>query len=302
MSKPNKGIAPKTPTDPAATMPPTEATLETTAVEQLDSNSNNSSNLPTDLSEMVTTDNKKSNDPDTATVLNPDDSTKNPTPTDKTDNLADPPKGTTEIAKDKEPAPVTQVTQHGVTQHGEQVVTFDHKAVKRPPTATLEAALSNLDPASIRAQAFKNNDFHIMTIEQNLDHLTTRFNPSTGVPAAESAKDMLAFYRLMKNVLESDKTQDEFSRQWLLIADRFKNDKTRTSFNGRNLFRGVQSWTSDQDDYNCYMVLVNCFEMMKLYPDRNFFKHWDPGSRYLNPISEAGRGRLLQFLQLNMVG
>jgi hypothetical protein len=155
-------------------MPPTEATLETTAVEQLDSNSNNSSNnssnLPTDLSEMVTTDNKKSNDPDTATVLNPDDSTKNPTPTDKTDNLADPPKGTTEIAKDKEPAPVTQVTQHGVTQHGEQVVTFDHKAVKRPPTATLEAALSNLDPASIRAQAFKNNDFHT---QKTIGHCTS---------------------------------------------------------------------------------------------------------------------------------
>ena len=194
------------------------------------------------------------------------------------------------------------MTDHGLTKNGERVVTFNQTAKKQAGAVTIEAAVANLDPAHIRAQANATQDIRIMTIEQDLDHLTTRFHPSTQVPAAESAKDMVAFYRLMKNVLETDKTQDEFARQWMLIADRFKDPKHNKSFNGRNLFRGVQSWNLDHEEYNCYMVLVNCFEMMKMYPDRKFFSQWDPGSRHLNPITEVGRGRLLQFLQMNMVG
>lgn len=148
--------------------------------------------------------------------------------------------------------------------------------------------------ADLVKNANDNNNLMMQLLIQNLDSLHTAFSKKTVSDNQKAGSNMVGLYRVLIGVINGDKSLVEFRQQWTFLLKYFKENET-DGFGGHRLFRGVAFWPLSHEEYETFTSIWNLIDASNRWgvSDCRKFVNFVKVTKF--PVSEAGRGRLLNF-------
>lgn len=188
----------------------------------------------------------------------------------------------------KEPVTLSPGTE--VTDSVVQVSRSQPKSVPLPKPVPEELA----SVADLVKNANDKNDFNMQVLIQNLDNLQEAFSRKTVSDNQKAGSNMVGLYRVILGVINSDKSLGEFRQQWEFLLKYFKENE-KDGFGGHRLFRGVAFWPLSHEEYEMFTSLWNLIDASNRWGVSDCRKFINLVKVTKDPVSEAGRGRLLNF-------
>lgn len=148
--------------------------------------------------------------------------------------------------------------------------------------------------ANMVENATKNKNLGLQMLIDNLNLVENNLSRNVATTPQESVKHMLSLFRVLLGVINNDKTQTSFYEQWSYVLKFFK-EKQSDGLGAHRIFRGISFWGLGHDEFKLFQSLTNLIEVsnrlgiQECRPFVNFSKI------IKDPISDAGRGRLLSY-------
>ena len=147
---------------------------------------------------------------------------------------------------------------------------------------------------AIVEQATLSNKIVIMITSEQLEVHVKRFSPRTASSVDQAAKDMVALYSFLLNLLNTDKSIEEFNAQWRLVTETFKANQGDALSEAR-LYRGTQHWPKSHEDMKLYQSILNMIRVGNMYGKEDIHKQINFRNFEVTALSDQGRGRLMQY-------
>jgi hypothetical protein len=157
---------------------------------------------------------------------------------------------------------------------------------------TLDVRESSFE--DIVAEATISNKVNVMIVSEQLQTFVKRFSPQTASSVDQAAKDMAALYSFFLNLLNTDRTLEEFNAQWRLVTETFKAHQNGALSEAR-LYRGVQHWSRSHEDMKLYQSILNLIRVGNMYDTADLHKQINFRNLEVAALTDQGRGRLMQY-------
>ncbi len=157
---------------------------------------------------------------------------------------------------------------------------------------TLDVRESSFE--DIVAEATISNKVNVMIVSEQLQTFVKRFSPQTASSMDQAAKDMVALYSFFLNLLNTDRSLEEFNAQWRLVTETFKAHQNGALSEAR-LYRGVQHWSRSHEDMKLYQSILNLIRVGNMYDTADLHKQINFRNLEVAALTDQGRGRLMQY-------
>ncbi len=157
---------------------------------------------------------------------------------------------------------------------------------------TLDVRESSFE--DIVAEATISNKVNVMIVSEQLQTFVKRFSPQTASSMDQAAKDMVALYSFFLNLLNTDRSLEEFNAQWRLVTETFKAHQNGALSEAR-LYRGVQHWPRSHEDMKLYQSILNLIRVGNMYDTADLHKQINFRNLEVAALTDQGRGRLMQY-------
>lgn len=157
---------------------------------------------------------------------------------------------------------------------------------------TLDVRESSFE--DIVAEATISNKVNVMIVSEQLQTFVKRFSPQTASSMDQAAKDMAALYSFFLNLLNTDRSLEEFNAQWRLVTETFKAHQNGALSEAR-LYRGVQHWPRSHEDMKLYQSILNLIRVGNMYDTADLHKQINFRNLEVAALTDQGRGRLMQY-------
>ena len=146
-------------------------------------------------------------------------------------------------------------------------------------------------------KAFREENTKMQIIQEEIKKTIVKLSSATDCSTLQAAKYGESLYRQILQVINGDKSTEEFRSQWTFIVQLYKENK-EGGFGAHRVFRGVREWGAGHDEFKLFQTLWSLIDVTNRYDyDKNAISKMvnlqNLGNNKL--LSEAGRGRILSF-------
>ena len=156
---------------------------------------------------------------------------------------------------------------------------------------------TTMSTAQLIHKAQREENLKMQIVQEEIKKTIVKLSKSTDCDTLQAAKYGESLFRQILQVINGDKSTEEFRAQWTFIVQAYKENK-EDGFGAHRVFRGVREWNAGHDEYKLFQTLWSLIDVTNRYDYnkasiRNMVNLQTLGNNKL--LNEAGRGRLLSF-------